>query len=79
MIVTEQEAARKICWRTMEAGRVVPGADYQTWPQTAFCQGSECMAWQWAGWRADDGLVHDKLHQPKDIVTVHVGYCGAAP
>ncbi|WP_131800298.1 hypothetical protein [Methylobacterium indicum] len=45
-------------------------------PASCRCLGSECMAWRWAGWRTEDGRVHDSepVHGRTDLV----GFCGLA-
>lgn len=86
MIVTEEEAKTKRCQESFGDTNVSPsGAAYaahisygaSTAVQTSpsYCIGSECMAWDWLGWRHPGGGVTRNLETSEHP---HVGTCGKA-
>jgi len=68
MLLTEQEAAAKICHETLLPVGTLDGIYYDH----QCCIASNCMAWRWHGYRQKDGTIDN------DTRGERAGYCGKA-
>ncbi len=63
---TEADAKTTICSRS--AGTNAP----------VRCQGNDCMAWRFAGWRKSDGSIDASPKKNKHDPDGRLGFCGLA-